>query len=367
MELNLDEGFEISRSSFPTPEPLEGDLTSVVSKTVNNANKTQNVNMKKSSSSKEAHNSHVKRPMNAFMVWSQIERRKMAEIYPDMHNAEISRRLGRRWKLLTETERRPFIQRSEILREEHMKKYPDYKYRPKKKNKSSAGSNANVGGGFGVNKSINVVGSTAVAAKVMHHNNSSPQKNGHCNVNSAFGDYSTGCLPSTPKHASSASKEMPNSPTAFKREVGRIGSLSSGNGNYNLSPSKHSGDSSEGEGEKKITRNPLTPPPKVPDSSMYSVEDCHQQDHQLSFYEDLDLSLRKYSQTTMKNSVLTPVQQAPTWKTTNGSASDLNLGLSSLPMSPFVDKGVFDFQDLYTTPEVSELISGQWLENTLAM
>ena len=28
------------------------------------------------------------------MVWSQIERKKMADVFPDMHNAEISRRFG---------------------------------------------------------------------------------------------------------------------------------------------------------------------------------------------------------------------------------------------------------------------------------
>jgi hypothetical protein len=77
--------------------------------------------------------------MNAFMVWSQLERRKITERTPDKHNAEISKELGRRWKLLTDEARMPYIEEAERLRILHQKEYPDYKYKPKKKPKSGSG------------------------------------------------------------------------------------------------------------------------------------------------------------------------------------------------------------------------------------
>merc|ERR1719270_2852413 len=80
----------------------------------------------------------IKRSMNAFMGFSHYERKKIIEVQPDIHNAEISKRLGKQWKELQEHEKEPYIQEAERLRLLHLQEYPGYKYQPKKKLKVSS-------------------------------------------------------------------------------------------------------------------------------------------------------------------------------------------------------------------------------------
>ena len=83
-------------------------------------------------------NSHVKRPMNAFMVYAQAARRKVAGEYPNMSYAQLSKTLGKLWKLLDAKEKEPFIEEANRLRRQHKLDHPGYKFQPKRKSKKTS-------------------------------------------------------------------------------------------------------------------------------------------------------------------------------------------------------------------------------------
>ena len=79
--------------------------------------------------------------MNAFMVFSHYERRRVLTEQPDVANTALSRELGRRWNNLSAAEREPFVAEAERLKDLHNKEYPGYKYRPAKKRPRAARQN----------------------------------------------------------------------------------------------------------------------------------------------------------------------------------------------------------------------------------
>ena len=75
--------------------------------------------------------SQVKRPMNAFMLWSKEKRRKISSVDPSLHNSHISKILGEEWKTLPMHEKDPYIKESKTLMERHKLEHPDYHYKPR--------------------------------------------------------------------------------------------------------------------------------------------------------------------------------------------------------------------------------------------
>lgn len=163
--------------------------------------------------------------MNPFMVWSQIERRIICEKTPDMHNAEISKNLGMRWKKLTDTEKQPFVEEAERLRKLHLQEYPDYKYRPKKKQpKSQKTSTSSSGGASSTSSSPTpkktAPTSTRKSGKILkndsNNNSSKLRLKLTMELNDASSNQHTMLTTSSRQICLSATDLIPNSPESAK-------------------------------------------------------------------------------------------------------------------------------------------------------
>lgn len=82
----------------------------------------------------------IKRPLNAYMVFSGQRRRMLSE--SGLRHSEISKELGRKWKELLQEEKVPYYQEADRLKEEHLRENPDYTYKPKRKHKTESQTDA---------------------------------------------------------------------------------------------------------------------------------------------------------------------------------------------------------------------------------
>ncbi|WP_163370629.1 HMG-box domain-containing protein [Endozoicomonas acroporae] len=85
---------------------------------------------------KSKHN-HVPRPRNAFFIFRSVRAR---EVEAFCHQSEFSKLVAEDWKKMSEEEKECFVKEAALERAEHKKKYPDYKYHPRKRKISNAES-----------------------------------------------------------------------------------------------------------------------------------------------------------------------------------------------------------------------------------
>lgn len=84
---------------------------------------------------KQTHN-RIPRPRNAFILFRQKYHRSVFdESNESKTNPQVSQELGRRWRALSVKERDHWNTLAEEERQEHAKKYPNYRYTPRRKGK----------------------------------------------------------------------------------------------------------------------------------------------------------------------------------------------------------------------------------------
>ncbi|KAF5902943.1 F-box/LRR-repeat protein 3-like, partial [Clarias magur] len=75
-------------------------------------------------------NRRIKRPMNAYIIWSRTHRRILSRANPSASTSEISEKLGIEWRKLTEEQKMPYYAESWRLKWEHKQQFPDWEYNP---------------------------------------------------------------------------------------------------------------------------------------------------------------------------------------------------------------------------------------------
>ena len=174
-----------------------------------------------------------------------MERREIVKFAPDMHNAEISKQLGKRWKLLTEEQRRPYREEAERLKVLHIKEYPDYKYRPRKKGKDPLkGISGKHGGKITKTNQMNGICKDFIIHSITGNNNSENGKetildSSHQHAKPCSGEeHESWSLPLTPTSpprvlASPTGSDLPDSPeSAFNFDERMSKSNSTNNSSF---------------------------------------------------------------------------------------------------------------------------------------
>ncbi|XP_065578825.1 protein capicua homolog [Artemia franciscana] len=83
---------------------------------------------------------HVRRPMNAFMIFSKRHRALVHQRHPNQDNRTVSKILGEWWYALDPQQKKQYHDLALQVKEAHFKAHPDWKWCSKDRRKSSTGS-----------------------------------------------------------------------------------------------------------------------------------------------------------------------------------------------------------------------------------
>ncbi|CAF0756888.1 unnamed protein product [Didymodactylos carnosus] len=100
-----------------TPSPLQQDISRSL-RPRNLSSNTNNIHDK----------SHIRRPMNSFMLFSKEQRPLIHSEQPNRDNRTVSKILGEKWYALTKKDRDKYDLLAKSLRQEHSKQNPNYKW-----------------------------------------------------------------------------------------------------------------------------------------------------------------------------------------------------------------------------------------------
>ncbi|XP_076321292.1 LOW QUALITY PROTEIN: uncharacterized protein LOC143230884 [Tachypleus tridentatus] len=83
---------------------------------------------------------HIRRPMNAFMIFSKRHRTRVHQLHPNQDNRTVSKILGEWWYSLGHEEKQQYQNLAFEVKEAHFKAHPEWKWCTKDKKKSTSTS-----------------------------------------------------------------------------------------------------------------------------------------------------------------------------------------------------------------------------------